>query len=160
MTEEDLITACARVGVHVVFLPFPLAGAYYHDEGLIVIDSRPPAASQRAALAHEYVHATLGHDGPQEAHIEARVDRQAARLLVSPVEYALAERLYGADVGAIAEELGVPVWAVAAYQAWLATQHPEALSDISNLRESAAPDALGDAHADESLLEPAHSPES
>ncbi|MDP9833034.1 ImmA/IrrE family metallo-endopeptidase [Trueperella abortisuis] len=160
MSEEELILACARVGVHVVFVPFPLAGAYYHDQGLIVIDSRPSAAVQRAALAHEYVHATLGHDGPQEAHTEARVDRRAACLLVSPAEYVLAERLYGCDVGAIAEELELPVWVVAAYQTWLATQPPEALSDISNLRESAAPDALGDAHADESLLEPAHSPES
>lgn len=120
MTEEDLITACARVGVHVVFVPFPLAGSYYHDQGLIVIDSRPPAASQRAALAHEYVHAILGHDGPQEAHIEARVDRRAACLLVSPAEYILAERLYGCDVGAIAEELGVPVWVVVAYREALA----------------------------------------
>lgn len=102
--------------MHVVFVPFPLAGAYYRDEGLIVIDSRPSAAVQRAVLAHEYVHATLGHDGPQEAHIEARVDRQAARLLVSPAEYILAERLYGADVEMIGEELGVPVWVVVAYR--------------------------------------------
>lgn len=119
MSEEELILACARVGVHVVFVPFPLAGSYYHDQGLIVIDSRLPAAVQRAALAHEYVHASLGHDGPQEAHVEARVDRRAARLLVSPAEYVLAERLYGADVAAIAEELGVPVWVVVAYQEWL-----------------------------------------
>lgn len=116
MTEEDLITACTRLGVHVVFVPFPLAGAYYRDEGLVVIDSRLPAAAQRAALAHEYIHATLGHDGLQEAHIEARVDRRAARLLVSPAEYVLAERLYGCDVAAIAEELGVPVWVVVAYR--------------------------------------------
>lgn len=120
MSEEELILACQKVGVHVVFVPFPLAGSYYHDQGLIVIDSRPPAASQRAALAHEYVHATLGHDGPQEAHIEARVDRRAARLLVSPAEYVLAERLYGCDVEAIAEELGVPVWVVVAYREALA----------------------------------------
>ncbi|WP_414628641.1 ImmA/IrrE family metallo-endopeptidase [Trueperella sp.] len=64
-------------------------------------------------MAHEYVHATLGHDGPQEARIEARVDRRAARLLVSPADYVLAEHLYGCDVVAIAEELGVPVWVVA-----------------------------------------------
>lgn len=103
-----------------VFVPFPLAGAYYHDEGLIVIDSRPSAGVQRAVLAHEYVHATLGHVGPQEAHIEARVDRRAACLLVSSVEYALAERLYGADVEMIGEELGVPVWVVIAYRGALA----------------------------------------
>lgn len=120
MSEEELILACAGLGVHVVFLPFPLAGSYFRDEGLIVIDSRPSAAAQRAALAHEYVHAILGHDGPQEPHIEARVDQHAARLLVSPAEYVMAERLYGCDVAAIAEELGVPVWVVVAYREALA----------------------------------------
>ncbi|QOR47535.1 ImmA/IrrE family metallo-endopeptidase [Trueperella pecoris] len=119
MTEEDLINACAQVGVHVVFVPFPLAGAYYHDTGLIVIDSRLPTASQRATLAHEYIHALRGHDGPQEAHIEARVDREAASLLVSPAEYELAERLHGANTAAIAEELTLPTWAITAYQATL-----------------------------------------
>ena len=120
MSEEELILACQAMGVHVVFVPFPLAGSYYLGEGLIVIDSRLPVGAQRAMLAHEYVHAILGHDGPQEARIEARVDRQAARLLVSPAEYMLAERLYGCDVAAIGEELGVPVWVVGAYREALA----------------------------------------
>ncbi|MCI7305459.1 MAG: ImmA/IrrE family metallo-endopeptidase [Trueperella sp.] len=159
MTVDELVAACAGIGVHVVFLPVGVAGGYVHDIGLIVIDSSLPALEQRAVLAHEYVHALHGHEGVQDKAVEARVDRQAAELLVSPAEYILAERLYGCDVAAIAEELELPVWVVAAYQTWLATQPPEALSDISNLRESAAPDALGDAHADESLLEPAHSPE-
>ncbi|MGV4329194.1 ImmA/IrrE family metallo-endopeptidase [Trueperella pyogenes] len=116
MTEEDLITACARVGVHVVFVPFPLAGAYYHDTGLIVIDSRLSETSQRATLAHEYVHALHGHDGPQEPHIERCVDRQAARLLISPAEYALAEYIHGTNTAGIAEDLGVPAWVVEAYR--------------------------------------------
>ncbi|MEW6961591.1 ImmA/IrrE family metallo-endopeptidase [Trueperella pyogenes] len=115
MTEEDLITACTRLGVHVVFAPFPLAGAYYHDTGLIVIDSRLPETSQRATLAHEYVHALRGHDGPQSASMERCVDRQAARLLISPAEYALAEHLHEGNAAGIAEELGVPVWVVVAY---------------------------------------------
>lgn len=119
MTEEDLITACARVGVHVVFVPFPLAGAYYHDTGLIVIDSRLPETSQRATLAHEYVHALRGHDGPQSASMERCADRQAARLLISPAEYALAEYMHGTNVAAIADELHLPTWTVDAYRQWL-----------------------------------------
>lgn len=119
VTEEDLITACTRLGVHVVFVPFPLAGAYYHDTGLIVIDSRLPEPSQRATLAHEYVHALRGHDGPQESHIERLVDRQAARLLISPAEYALAEYMHGTNVAAIADELHLPTWTVDAYRQWL-----------------------------------------
>lgn len=98
-----------------VFAPFPLAGAYYHDTGLIVIDSRLPETSQRATLAHEYVHALRGHDGPQSASMERCVDRQAARLLISPAEYALAEHLHEGNAAGIAEELGVPVWVVVAY---------------------------------------------
>ncbi|WP_461004681.1 ImmA/IrrE family metallo-endopeptidase [Trueperella pyogenes] len=116
MTEEDLITACTSIGVHVVFMPFPLAGAYYHDTGLIVIDSRLPETSQLATLAHEYVHALHGHDGPQSASMERYVDREAARLLISPAEYALAERLVGCHPWALADELGVPVACVEAWQ--------------------------------------------
>lgn len=116
MTEEDLISACEALGVHVLFTPLGVEGLYIDELGLILVDSRRPVSSQRATLAHEYVHATLGHDGPQEAHIEARVDRQAARLLVSPTEYVMAERLYGANVAAIADELNLPTWIVAAYQ--------------------------------------------
>ncbi|MDY5404428.1 MAG: ImmA/IrrE family metallo-endopeptidase [Trueperella sp.] len=141
MSIDELIIACAELGVHVVFLPVGVAGGYVHDIGLIVIDSGLPVLEQRAVLAHEYVHALHGHEGVQDKAVEARVDQRAARLLVSPAEYVLAEHLYGCDAAAIAEELELPVWAVAAYQAWLATQHPEALSAISNLRESAAPDA-------------------
>lgn len=115
VTEEDLINACTDLGVHVVFVPLDLAGAYVHELNLILIDSRLPASSQRATLAHEYVHALRGHDGPQEPHIEARVDREAARLLISPAEYALAERLHEGNAVGIAEELGVPAWVVAAY---------------------------------------------
>jgi len=47
------------------------------------------------------------------------VDRQAARLLVSPAEYAAAETLYGTDVWAIADELNVEPWVIDAYQSCL-----------------------------------------
>lgn len=48
--------------------------------------------------------------------MERCVDRQVARLLVSPAEYALAERLHEGNPVGIAEDLGVPVWVVEAYQ--------------------------------------------
>ncbi|WP_406712175.1 hypothetical protein [Trueperella pyogenes] len=51
MTEEDLINACTDLGVHVVFVPLDLAGAYVHELNLILIGSRLPASSQRAVLA-------------------------------------------------------------------------------------------------------------
>lgn len=121
MTENELILACQAIGVHVVFLPLRgVAGGYVHELRLIIVDSTLPPSQQRAVLAHEYVHALCGHEGVQDQGTEAWVDCRAARLLVSPVEYALAERFYGGDVVAIAEELDVAVWVVVAYREWLA----------------------------------------
>lgn len=107
MTENDLIQELAGMGVHVVYLPYRLAGAYWHDEGLIVIDSRQTRAGQLAALAHETIHARRGDSGPQPSHVEDLVDELAAKLLISPIEYALAERVYGSRPAALAAELGV-----------------------------------------------------
>lgn len=42
-------------------------------------------------------------------HIERRADEFAARLLISPIEYRLAESLHDGHIGAIAYELGVTV---------------------------------------------------
>ncbi|VEI13254.1 ImmA/IrrE family metallo-endopeptidase [Trueperella bialowiezensis] len=120
MSIDELVAACAAIGVHVVFLPVGVAGGYVHDIRLIVVDSGLPAVEQRAVLAHEYVHALHGHDGVQDETVESSVDREAAQLLISPVEYAAAERLFGVNVVAIADELGVPMWVVAAYREWLA----------------------------------------
>ena len=64
-------------------------------------------ADTLCALAHELGHAHYndppGHHG---AH-EQRADRFAARLLISPVEYAMAEHAYGPHPAHIAHELGV-----------------------------------------------------
>lgn len=116
MTLNDLIAQIEQTGINVVFLPFPLPGIYYHRERLVVIDSRARACEQRATLTHELVHVLRKDNGPQPPHIEALVDRTAARLLISPVEYALAERLVGCEAGALAEELDVPVWVIHAWQ--------------------------------------------
>lgn len=122
MSEEDLIRACWGLGVHVVYFPFEHAGAYVHSLKLIIIDSSQPPAEQKFTLAHEYVHARYGHDGYQSSHVEQRVDREAARLLISPAAYALAERLVGCHPVALAEELLVPAECVKAYQAGLENQ--------------------------------------
>lgn len=56
-------------------------------------------------------HATLGHttheNGWFAQHQERAADRWAARMLISPVEYELEERLYGPSPNLIARELGV-----------------------------------------------------
>ncbi|USR79371.1 ImmA/IrrE family metallo-endopeptidase [Arcanobacterium pinnipediorum] len=69
-----------------------------------------------STLAHEFAHHLLGHDGPQPPTEEERADRLAARLLISPTEYDLAEKLHNGHPSAIAEELDVTCWIVKAYQ--------------------------------------------
>lgn len=63
--------------------------------------------SALCALAHELGHAHYGDPPGHDPHLEARADRFAARLLISPVEYAAAERAYGPHATHIAHELGV-----------------------------------------------------
>ncbi|MGX1738579.1 ImmA/IrrE family metallo-endopeptidase [Corynebacterium flavescens] len=66
-------------------------------------------ADTLCSLAHELGHAHYndppGHFGPHEI----RADRFAAKLLVSPIDYAAAEALYGPHHTLLAHELGVTV---------------------------------------------------
>lgn len=122
MNLDDAVCMAEEAGVHVVFMPFPSAGAYYHQLGLIMIDSRRSEERQLATLLHEFFHAQAGHDGPQPAEVEHGIDQKVASLLVSPIEYEMAERIYGADAELIASELGQPSWIVEAYRDHL-TRH-------------------------------------
>ncbi|WP_311342556.1 ImmA/IrrE family metallo-endopeptidase [Corynebacterium riegelii] len=63
--------------------------------------------STLCALAHELGHAHYGDPAGHHPRYEARADRFAARLLISPVDYALAEQSYGPYPARIAHELGV-----------------------------------------------------
>lgn len=59
------------------------------------------------ALAHELGHAHYLDPPGCDPACEQRADRFAARLLISPVEYAAAERAYGPHPTRLAHELGV-----------------------------------------------------
>lgn len=61
------------------------------------------------SLAHELGHAHYGDPPGHHGAHELRADRFAARILVSPTEYATAEALYGPQPSLIANELGVTV---------------------------------------------------
>lgn len=58
-------------------------------------------------LAHELGHAHYNDPPGCMPRYEQRADRFAARLLISPTEYAAAETLYGPHPARIAHELGV-----------------------------------------------------
>lgn len=66
-------------------------------------------AETLCALAHELGHAHYGDPAGHHPRYEQRADRFAARLLISPVEYALAEQTYGTHPARLAAELGVTV---------------------------------------------------
>lgn len=116
MNENELLTACHRLGVHVAYVPYPLAGAYFHAERLIILDARLSPAEQLATLAHEYVHALCGHSCTQSSIVEHLTDRRAAHLLINPQQYASAESLHEGNLAGIADELHLPLWLVRAYQ--------------------------------------------
>ena len=140
VTDSRIIaleTMCEAQGLKVEYksLPEGLMGAYRHDRSIIYIDPRLSGMHTLATLAHEYVHALSGHDGPQPEAVERRVDEKAAMLLVSPVLYEQAEVLYGAHPGAIAKELGLPRWVIEAWQRVVARSLP---TPRPNLSESVA----------------------
>ncbi len=89
-----------------------LTGTVYLDWGL---ESRPRHAI--SVLAHELGHVALGHDCAQNADGEEAANRWAARMLISPAEYAVAECLYGTNPSVLAVELGVTRSIVKAWQA-------------------------------------------
>lgn len=68
------------------------------------------------SLAHELGHAHYGDPPGHHGAHELRADRFAARILVSPTEYATAEALYGPHPSLIAHELGVTVKVLKTWQ--------------------------------------------
>lgn len=66
-------------------------------------------AETLCALAHELGHAHYNDPAGHYPRFEARADRFAAQLLISPIDYALAEKAYGPHPSRLAAELGVTV---------------------------------------------------
>lgn len=68
------------------------------------------------SLAHELGHAHYGDPPGHHGAHEIRADRFAARLLVSPTEYATTEAIYGPHPATLANELGVTVKVLKTWQ--------------------------------------------
>lgn len=82
-----------------------------HSSGVVFLNPSKPDWVQRATLAHEMGHWFYSHDWTRTHDNEAderQADMFAARVLISPTEYALAER-QSTDVRDIALVLDVPV---------------------------------------------------
>ncbi|OFT47043.1 hypothetical protein HMPREF3158_05615 [Corynebacterium sp. HMSC06G04] len=73
-------------------------------------------ATTLCSLAHELGHAHYGDPPGHHGAHELRADRFAARILVSPTEYAAAETIFGPQPSLIAHELGVTVKVLKTWQ--------------------------------------------
>ncbi|WP_172120664.1 hypothetical protein [Actinomyces faecalis] len=115
----SLLLTCEHQGVTVRWdhLPGSLWGLYSHRECVITLRAGMSESQEVAALLHEMEHARRGDDGHQTQAVERRIDETVAHALIAAEEYAHAEALTGArDSGAIAAEMGLPRWVVAAYR--------------------------------------------
>lgn len=117
---RDLIWRAEAMGMHVVFRDLGRRSGEVHSTGVIYINPRRTLMTQRATLAHELGHVHHRHDWRtrhDRARDEREADMYAASILINPLEYRLAERMYGHDARAIGEELDVPTETVRLYQA-------------------------------------------
>lgn len=116
-------------------------GRYYDEHRAIVLDPRLSSAEARSTLMHELIHAERG-DQPcatilLEARQETRVDREAARRLIS-LE-ALAEALlWACDDVELADELWVDVATVRARREGLTPAEHDIIERRIAEREGAA----------------------
>lgn len=94
-------------------------GRYYGGRHISLRRGLGPV-NRRCALAHELGHLVSGHDPTAAGWFRVRQERQAdefaARLLISPVEYAAAETILGPQPSLIAHELGVTVKVLKTWQ--------------------------------------------
>lgn len=121
MRLEDVENEITALGVRIVDGK-PDNGdwaTYNHDSRAILIDPVLTGNQRLATLLHELEHAKAEHDGHQNARIEAAINEKVARRLITFHDYQRAEKLYPADMQAMATELDVPVFILTAYQTYL-----------------------------------------
>lgn len=107
---QNVVAHAMRLGLRVKYRDLGRRNGELTSGGLILVNSRKPQIVQRCTVAHEVGHFWYGHDWTRDhdrARDEWQADSYAARLLISPVDYALAETLHGPHPGAIAKELEV-----------------------------------------------------
>jgi Zn-dependent peptidase ImmA (M78 family) len=119
-----LLHHCADLGINVDYedLGPTRFGEYRDDESRIVLNSRNRADQMLSTLGHEISHAIWRENG-RTARC-ARADEGSAALIISPEEYAAAEREVGDHAGALAEHLGVTRRIILAWRRWFARTQP------------------------------------
>lgn len=122
MTYGQMRAACyplQGLTVASALLPGDLMGAYCERTGTILVDRRLTYVQKRCVLAHELAHWRHGDEGcagVASCMEESRARRETALLLVDPVRLMVAESMYGANLWAIAAELGVTLQVIGDYR--------------------------------------------
>lgn len=112
MQMRDLRAHAAGLGLTVQLEDLGARNGEVRAGGRIVVNDDRSLSVQREVLAHEIGHFVLGHNwtGAHDVVRDERLaDTYAARLLITPERYALAEHLVGTNSGALAYELQVSV---------------------------------------------------
>ena len=120
----DIDTLYARAGgmglrVEEDRLPRGMNGCYCDALGLIVLHDKLNARQRRCALCHELIHARPHDPGCGSQYgvkCERRCRRETALALISPVDYGVAEEIYGGEAWPMAVELGVTVQVLMDYR--------------------------------------------
>lgn len=130
---DALLDDAAEQGVVVQWvnrMPTGLRGAYHLATRTILLREGMPDRLAVPTLMHELTHATRGDDGHQDRAIEVHINRAVACRLITPDSYRRAEAAVGPHPGALAVELDVARWVVAAYQSTLRQGVTRSLRDV------------------------------
>lgn len=108
---EDLEKVAHELGLRIKYVNLGRRHGEVHSSGLVFINDHRPIKAMRITLAHEIGHYAHGHERAGDRckleWQERQAQTYAARLLISPEEYARAEATYGEHVGSLAKELNV-----------------------------------------------------
>lgn len=100
-------------------LPDGLCGAWHEASRTIFLHDQLNQRQRRCTLCHELIHAKYHDSGCGSRYgvkCERRCRRETALALISPVDYGMAEEIYGGAVWPMAVELGVTVQVLMDYR--------------------------------------------
>lgn len=108
LTTDNLYTLAEQHNIHISWRTnLPHKGIWIPNLHTIVLNNHIHGPDLRCTLAHELAHGLHNHPAGHHPHNERQADETAATWLITPTEYALAEKIYGPHIADIAQELDV-----------------------------------------------------
>jgi hypothetical protein len=136
---ELLLEHCGDLAIEVswVDLGTRRRGEYRDDSRAIRLNSRLTRTQATATLAHEIGHAVFG-DRCSTPPVERRAWEYGAALVITPDQYAAAERVVGCHPAALAVELEVTPRLVEAWRRWFLKRYPVELRRLTQVADELA----------------------